>query len=304
MTIPTLGRLESVDVRAAWANEAASFTPWLAENLGRLGEALGLELAIEATEVAVGAYRADIVARESRDGSVVLIENQLEASDHGHLGQILTYLTGLGAQRVVWVAPRFRDEHLSAVRWLNEHTVEPFAFFAVQVSVVRIGASPMAPLFEVLEKPNDWDRKVVSETREARSADDASARRLAFWTFVTTRHPDMLKDGPPNRASNRWRKIEPLDLVISYYLGSSSVGAFVRGGQGLGYDAVLPRLEGRRAEFDRRIEATTGAAFEGAFSTSLRTQTADEANWPAMADWLHDTVARFAEALAETYGQD
>ncbi|WP_444779843.1 hypothetical protein [Salinarimonas sp. NSM] len=291
-------------MRTAWANEAASFTPWLADNLDRLGDALGLELAIDATEVPVGPYRADIVARETREDTVVLIENQLDPSDHGHLGQILTYLTGLGAQRIVWIAPRFRDEHLSAVRWLNEHTIEPFAFFAVQVSVVRIGDSPLAPLFEVLEKPNDWDREVAVETRAARRDPEIGARRLAFWTYLVNRHPEMRADGAPDRASNRWRHVPEAGLVVSYFLAVDRVGVFVRGPRGADADAVTSRLVARQEAFEARIGAPLGARPEFAFSQRLRIDTTNEDSWPVMADWLRDEVARVAAAVVEIYGQD
>ena len=139
------GRLEPVDLRTAWKHEALNFTPWLAENLDRLSHAVGIEMNLEDTEVQIGRFSADILARNAQDESLVLIENQLEWSDHTHLGQILTYLAGLQAQSVTWVASGFEEAHLSAIRWLNEHTAEPFAFFAVRVGVVRTGASPWRP---------------------------------------------------------------------------------------------------------------------------------------------------------------
>ena len=153
MAMRPLGALDSVDPREAWDNEAHDFTPWLADNLGHLATAIGIELEREGTEMHVGPLRADIVARNPRDDSRVLIENQLEHADLHHLGQVLAYLAGLEAKTVVWVAKGFDEAHLSALRWLNEHTAESFAFFAVRVRVVRIGDSPLAPVFEVLEPP-------------------------------------------------------------------------------------------------------------------------------------------------------
>ena len=137
-----LAELKDVAPRAVWEHEARDFTPWLAENLERLSQAIGIPLELEGTEVQVEQFAADIVAVDPEDGSRVLIENQLAASDHDHLGKILTYLAGVQAQTVVWVAPRFEEAHRSAVRWLNDHTVEPFAFFAVRVRVVQIADSP------------------------------------------------------------------------------------------------------------------------------------------------------------------
>ena len=148
------GRLEDRPLREAWAHEALAFTPWLAENIDHISEAIGLPLELTGTEVAVDAFAADILARNPQDDSVVLIENQLEQSDHTHLGQILTYLAGLSARTVVWIAPSFREPHLSAIRWLNQHTADGFSFFALRLRVVRIGESPYAPIFEVVEKPS------------------------------------------------------------------------------------------------------------------------------------------------------
>src|ERR1700678_238465 len=147
MSEVTFGILEDVAPRAAWPQEARQFTPWLANNLGHLGKELGLMLELESIETPVGTFSADILARETATGDAVLIENQLEISDHKHLGQIMTYLSGLSAKKIVWVAPWFKDEHLSAIRWLNANTVDPFSFFAVRVRVVRISNSPFAPLF-------------------------------------------------------------------------------------------------------------------------------------------------------------
>ena len=162
-----LGTLKSVNLREAWSNEAQDFTPWLANNLDRLSTAIGIPLELEGQEVSVDSFSADILARNPQNDSRVLIENQLEKTDHTHLGQILTYLAGLEAQVVMWVASSFRDPHISAVQWLNDHTVEPFAFFAIQVKAVQIGNSPIAPLFEVVAKPNDWDRQIQKKVHSS-----------------------------------------------------------------------------------------------------------------------------------------
>ncbi len=122
------GNLEAVPLRDAWPHEAQDFTPWLAENLSLLSNLVGIPMELEDSEVNVEEFSADILARDPTDGSHVLIENQLEGSDHKHLGQILTYLAGLQSQTVIWVAQDFSSAHLSAVRWLNEHTDEPFSF--------------------------------------------------------------------------------------------------------------------------------------------------------------------------------
>ena len=144
MSSSELGKLVSTDLRKAWPQEAHDFTPWLAENLDRLSGVIGIELDLEGCEVQVGPYRADIVANEPADGTRVLIENQLEAANLQHLGQVLAYLAGLEAKIVVWIAKEFDEQHRSAIRWLNDHTDDPLAFFAVRIRVVQIGKSPLA----------------------------------------------------------------------------------------------------------------------------------------------------------------
>ena len=225
------GELEEVLPRLAWQNEARHFTPWLAGNLARLGSAVGLSLELVQAEMAVGRYAADILAR-TLDGATVLIENQLEYSDHTHLGQILTYLTGLKAETVIWVAPFFREEHLSAVRWLNENTKEPFSFFAVKVRVVKIGESPLAPLFEVLEKPNGFDRQVEQVAHAAQEGDATTLRRRKFWHAYRDKYPDIAADVGSGGGASIWHKIAGTDLIISQWLSKDGVGLFVRNDAG------------------------------------------------------------------------
>jgi hypothetical protein len=132
-----LGTLKRVELRTISPDEAADFTPWLAreENIGRLGEALGLELEVEHTEVAVGPYSADILARDSGSGGPVVIENQLGKTNHDHLGKAITYAAALGASTVVWIAPDFTEEHRKAVDWLNENGSGDVSFFGVRVEL-------------------------------------------------------------------------------------------------------------------------------------------------------------------------
>ncbi len=185
MTDQPLGRLERVHLREIWRDEARMFTPWLAreENLVLLGSTLSVELELRAQEQLVGPYRADIVCTDTADDSLVLIENQLNATDHCHLGQILTYAAGLGAATIVWIAERFTDEHRAALDWLNEVTGEKVRFFGLEVEVWRIGDSARAPKFNVVAKPNDWTKGAAGTSR-SRSADLTEAKRLQleFWT--------------------------------------------------------------------------------------------------------------------------
>ena len=169
--MPNLGRLKRVDLRNIWETEAQDFTPWLAQedNLAVLSDAIGIELELEAQEKNVGPFRADILCRNvdsSDDEAWVLIENQLERTDHNHLGQLLTYASGLNTVTIVWIAARFSDEHRAALDWLNEITEDKFRFFGLEVELWRIADSPAAPKFNIISKPNDWSRSVSRAARK------------------------------------------------------------------------------------------------------------------------------------------
>ena len=189
-----LARLEAVELKEYWADEAKDFTPWLfkEENLVVLSEALNMELVPVSTEKSVGPFRADIVCRvangdpdddseaHSDSKSVILIENQLTRSNHKHLGQLLTYAAGLDAGTIVWIAKTFADEHRAALEWLNSITDQRFRFFGVEVQLWKIGDSVAAPKFEVVSQPNDW----ALETRrlEEGAASNVEILRSRYWT--------------------------------------------------------------------------------------------------------------------------
>ena len=177
-----LGRLQAVELHDAWPREASDFTPWLAkeENLALLGETLGMDLELERKEVKVGDFKADILCRNAEDESLVLIENQLERTDHTHLGQILTYAAGLDAHTVVWIAKEFRAEHRAALDRLNEITNENFQCFGIEVKLWRIEDSASAPQFEIVSSPNDWSLAV----RASKDFSEKDRQNIKFWTAL------------------------------------------------------------------------------------------------------------------------
>lgn len=179
-----LGRLERVPLRDIWKSEASDFTPWLAqpEHIALLGEALGLELEVEAQEKDVGPFRADILCKETGSDAWVLIENQLERTDHTHLGQLLTYAAGLEAVIVVWIAERFTEEHRAALDWLNEIANEKLRCFGLEVELWKIGTSPVAPKFNVVSQPNDWARAVSTTAGALGALSPTRQLQLEYWT--------------------------------------------------------------------------------------------------------------------------
>lgn len=189
----TLGRLAQVRPRDVWPHEAHDFTPWLLDNADVLGEVLGMDLELERAEHPVGDFSLDLLGRDLATGERVIVENQLEVSDHLHLGQILTYAAGTDPTSIVWVTPSFRPEHRAALDWLNTRTDESTRFFGVEIVVVRIGDSMPAPAFRLVAQPNDWEKTVRSTSAVAGRQVASAASYQAVWTrfmaAVEAQHP-------------------------------------------------------------------------------------------------------------------
>ena len=301
-----IGRLAEADPREAWIHEAHDFTPWLAENLDQLGDVIGLALEPEGAEVAVGPFSADILSRDL-DGNRVLVENQLAATDHGHLGQIMTYLAGLEAKVVVWIATRFREEHLSAMGWLNENTVDPFAFFAVRLRVVRIGDSPPAPIFEVMARPNRWERRMHKVAREAETKSDLATARRAFWQHYLNRHPEDAALGVvvTGVGSNWMVPRKDIGLVVSIYRAKGDVGVFLRGPRGVSPAQVQALFAPVAERFVARVgPIRTLGDEENHPADALRIDASDPATWDEATDWLHARGHAFLAAAEAIFGDD
>tara|TARA_B100000959_G_C14886933_1_gene585006 strand:+ start:161 stop:1096 length:936 start_codon:yes stop_codon:yes gene_type:complete len=178
----TLSRLTEVDLREVWQNEATDFTNWLAseENLRLLSDEIGIEIVLETTEASIGRFRVDILAKEEITGRKIIIENQLEQTDHDHLGKIITYASGLDAEIIIWIVKDVRDEHKTAVDWLNENTDEKINFFAIRMELWKIGDSEIAPKFHVISQPNEW-AKDAKKSSERTELSERGKLQLEFW---------------------------------------------------------------------------------------------------------------------------
>ena len=179
-----LSAIQNVDLREVWPNEATAFTPWLAENISKLGEVLGLELELQSREAPVGSYSLDLLAHDLGSGRPVIIENQLEATNHTHLGQLLTYASGYDAHVVVWIAKEFRDEHRQALDWLNQRSDENTEFFGVVIEVWKIDDSRPAPHFRLVATPNDWRKGKVTTKQEGTTSERREAYRVFFQGLI------------------------------------------------------------------------------------------------------------------------
>lgn len=196
-----LGKLERLDPRNVWAHEAHDMTPWLLDNADVLSDVLGIDLELSDAEHPVGAFSLDLIGRDLTHGCVLIVENQLTQTDHGHLGQLITYAAGTDAGTVVWVAPAFREEHREALALLNNLGGERVRFFGVRLGVVRIGESVPAPLLELEAQPNDWAAGLAATAQAASRGGGKAAAYAEFWTKMVERiradHPSWTRARRP-----------------------------------------------------------------------------------------------------------
>lgn len=307
MTTPSLGRLERVPLRSAWLSESQDFTPWLGqpENLTLLSQVLEMDLELESQETRVGPFRADILCRDLANGSWVLIENQLERTDHSHLGQLLTYAAGLSAVSIIWIAERFTEEHRAALDWLNEKTPEEIGFFGLEVELWRIGNSPVAPKFNVISKPNAWTRQVIVQ-RESNTVQHELC--LDFWRSVFGLAQEK---GLPIRVVKLVRRKDtPFDVGWSQFRlkayfstvkKASSVWMSCRGPNWL---ENFESLQAHRTE----IEAAYGGALQWELDAAKRQGNlsapiegfngGNRETWPAHHEEIANRVVRLYRAVA------
>lgn len=310
MSVTFLGKLEPVDPRQVWPHEAGDFTPWLAqpENLAILGDIIQLDLELAATEQFVGPYRADIVCKDTVTGDLVLIENQLEYTDHNHLGQILTYAAGLSAATIIWIARRFTDEHRAALDWLNNVTMPGINFFGLEIELWRIGDSPPAPKFNIVCKPNDWVKEIAKTRQE--SAGDLTERRqmqLEYWTQFSAyiaEHSTLIK--PRKALPQYW---------MDFAIGRSGFALVTYISVEERYIAVGLNIYGLDSATRLRALYESKDAIEREIGSPLRwneltdkksrislarhdTDPSDRDQWPEQHRWLLETLEAFHRAFA------
>lgn len=184
MADQTIGKIEVVPVRQAFRHEALDFTAWLEQNIEALSERLGTELTVLEREKRVGDFKVDLVCQDG-NGNRVIIENQLEKTDHDHLGKVLTYLVNLDAHTAIWITTNPRLEHERVITWLNENTGDNTSFYLVKIEAIRIDNSPYAPLFTVLAQPDSQLSEIGSTKKELATQElaEQDRRRYEFWSM-------------------------------------------------------------------------------------------------------------------------
>jgi hypothetical protein len=196
-----LGKIEIVDLRKVWKNEARDFTTWLAseENIEQLNEITGLTLVNIKTEVNVGQFKCDIVCEDESSKSTVIIENQLEYTDHDHLGKLITYASGLSAKTIIWIVKETRPEHSSAIEWLNNVTNNEISFYLIQIEAIKIGNSDPAVNFKIIEEPNPYTKSVNSK-----ELNENETNKLEFWNLFNQVSEERKEFNKRKPAPQHW----------------------------------------------------------------------------------------------------
>jgi hypothetical protein len=297
-----LGRLEKVDLRQFWQREDTDFTPWLGEekNILLLGESIEMDLEVQEQEASVGPFRADILCRNTADNSFVLIENQLERTDHSHLGQLLTYAAGLDAVTLIWIVERFTEEHRAALDWLNRITDDGFHFFGIEVELWRIGDSVPAPKFSLVAKPNDWSKTVREAAAAPAQYTESGRLKSEYWAALAVcleKHGASFR--PPKAKPWSWqgwglgRTYFQLVAYVNVRDKNYAVALYLSGPDA---EAHYQLLRDQQEE----IESSLGLPLEWEKSAKDRKliarrqgDTTDRSNWPEQHEWLYQSMAAF-----------
>ena len=308
METPKFGSLTPVDLRECWPREDSDFTPWLAqeESIALLGEAIGCtELEVKQQEAAVGRFSADILCRNVADDSLVVIENQLEKTDHSHLGQLITYAAGLDAKTLVWVVKEFTEEHRAAIDWLNLHTDEDFHFFGVEVEVLRIGNSPPAPRFDVVAKPNDWAKVTRQAPRSRTGNSDLQNLYLEFWQIFGDHSEEAGRFKRPKPQPDKWLGwgsggketslctqicFKENWILVDVYLGGRSCDAH--------YQLLKSQQEKIEAELGYSLVWDARPGMKSCnIHIKKEVDTKDRSRWGEYSQWLLERLAEFGDVF-------
>jgi len=225
-----LSKIKKIDLRDIWNHEALDFTKWLAEeeNLNLLSEAIGVDIKLIEVEADVGRYNVDILAEEEITGNKIIIENQLEYTNHDHLGKLITYASGHNAKTVIWIVKDSREEHINAIEWLNENTDDSLNFFLINIELWQIDDSKPAPRFEVIVRPNEW-AKTFKTASGSNELSNNSLLQLNYWEkfneFCKSNHPEVRMQKPHAKYYLDYsHKEKKFNITSLLYLNESRLG--------------------------------------------------------------------------------
>jgi hypothetical protein len=296
-----LGKLKKVELRDVWKHEAFDFTNWLAkeENLNLLSDEIGIDIQLIETEASVGSFNVDILAEEPNTGQKIIIENQLEPTDHDHLGKVITYASGYDAEIIIWIVKSVRDEHRRAIDWLNEHTDDKINFFVIKMELWQIDDSPYAPKFQIISKPNDW-AKAIKKLSSQSTLTETKLLQLEFW--------NKFKDyAIENNSKLRFRKASPqhwyviaigtsdahIRLTVNSQKNKITCDLYIKNSKELYYF-----LERQKSQIEEEIgyslswhalENKKASVIEAVLSADIF----NSQEWDKYFEWLKDTAEKF-----------
>lgn len=302
-----IGKLEKVELRELWKHEEYGFSAWLAANLDALSEVIGISLSEPEREAKIGTFEVDIVA-EDGEGNRVIVENQLEQTNHDHLGKLITYLTNLDAKTAVWITKFARPEHRRAVAWLNEITPNDVSFFLVQLEAFRIGNSDPAPLFTVVEGPSEDVKEIGGNKKELA---ERHVRRLRFWEMLLARAKSKGVLWHTSRSPSRdmWLSVGAGRTGFNFnYLmwmnDDSAVELYLDTGEAEPNKAIFDTLFAKRAVIDKAfggelqwMRKDEKRACRIQHTIALGGLTSSEDKWPTIQDAMIDAMDRLVKAL-------
>jgi hypothetical protein len=299
-----LGKIKKLDLRDIFKDEARDLTPWLAkeENLAVLSEEIGVEIKLVQVEASVGRFNVDILAEEDATGKKIIIENQLEMTDHDHLGKIITYASGHDASIIIWIFRDIRDEHRQAIEWLNEQTVENIDFFAIKLELWQIDESRPAPKFEVIASPNEWVKTIRSNASGAMT--DTKLQPLEFWTkfkawVASIGNKTRLQTPRPQH----WYDVSMgssdahIALTVNTREGQLGCGLYINSDKEL-----FNFLQGRKADIEKALRSELkwidAAKASRIFMTKSDFDLQEHSKYDEYFKWLNEMMLKYKEVFS------
>ena len=294
-----LGKLEKIELREVWRHEALDFTRWLArkENIALLSKEIGIDIEVIETEMSVGRYNVDIYARDTESNKKIVIENQLENTNHDHLGKMLVYAAGLDADIAIWIVKDVNEEHKQAVEWLNDNSFEKINIFLVKVELWQIDNSPIAPKFQVICEPNNWAKVLKQQSKE--NVSDLELKQMEYWQgFV-----DYAKSKDKTYISQRpsiynWYVIRIGSSDYKIKLVHSVNSDMIRCQLEIFNDEIYKKLEQYRTEIDNKINGLEWEYLEDRKVNRISCNNSSKDNASSYV-WLLDMVDRFKEVFLD-----
>ncbi len=300
-----LSNLSKKNPREVWPHEANDFTPWLAENIALLGAELNIKFEDVVTELSAGKYFVDIVADVAGNSGKAIIENQLESTDHRHLGQIITYAAALDAKFILWVVADYNDEHKQAIDWLNRHIDDEIKFFLVQMEIYQIDDSKPALKFNVICEPNEWAR-VAKSSADGNKVSDTKLMQYEYWE-------QLVEDarGRPLSLNFRKKAYPQSFYELAFGVSGAWIGLTINTQKNiLGCEICIADNQNLFEKFEANkelIENSIGheldwRPLDHAKSSKIiiwreGSNIRESENWPQYNDWFIEMAEKFAQAF-------